>query len=698
MENIVKNKYKAILILLISIMVPLGVEKFIYPQASFSIYRAVIIFMLLIFLGIHFIFDVKKLWDFIYHKRYIVGILLFIFLVFNGFHGSSVSLYNEYIQPNRQVENCSSIIGKARQIRSDEFGVGTPFTLSQAAKANRFSETNHNLMAQDKSVAFYSRYPSIGLATLAVPQQIFFFFLPIAQAFSAYWYFPMFFLFFATFEFLMLVTKQNRLWSMVGAFMVTFAPATQWWTSFLIIGSGEAAMLGFNAYLKTDNKLHKLLYTILIGLFGSMYIMNIYPAWLVPYGYFFLLMVIWIIYINRDKVKVRDIVFVFAGAIMVIGLILGPAFIKGKEIYTLISQTVYPGARISTGGNGYVFSINYFSNLFLPYKGTINPSELSEFISFYPLPTIMGLIYIGRGLIKKEKKDFLLIGLVVLSILLSIWNFVQIPEFIAKITLLSLSTVFRSSVVLTFVNLIILIICLANYSQDKIGNKWMLGFGLLIAVWFVYSSVMWLATLYRMYYIKPVIYLTIIIFICLFAMVIINNTKLNKLLALTLIAMSILSGATVHPLNKGLNVIYDKPVTKKVYRILEKDPKARWLTVGSPIYVPNYIAATGAYMINSTNYYPNFQLWQDLGLNNKENEQFYNRYAHILVTLTKKDTKLRLIQDDYLELKMTATKLKNIRVKYVVSMAALEKYSNEEVKLVNIYQEDGMYIYQVKYT
>lgn len=689
------KKVKLILTTFISIIIPLIIEKYYFNTQSFSIDRFIIGFLLILFIGLHFVFDIKKIWNVIYKKRYIIGILIFSFLVINGYHGSSVGIYNGAIQGEYQVENGNPILGENRVIRGDEYAVASPFTLSQVSSANKLSSTNHNLMAQDKSVSFYLRYPTIDTAAIAVPQQLFFAVLPATNAFSAYWYFPMFFMFFAVFELLMILTKKSKVYSLIGTMMITFSPAVQWWSSFMIIASGAAAIVSFNQFLISDKKIKKAFYSFLIGIFGSMYIMNMYPAWLIPYGYFFLVLVCWLIYSHKDNIHIKDILALLCIVVSTIAIILVPAFLNGKDTYALISNTVYPGARFTIGGSGYYDVVKYFTNVFLPFKDVTNASEMSQFISFYPLPTVMAIYYCIKNKINK-KSDYLLIGLVIVSLFLSIWNYVELPHFIAKITLMYMSTVKRADIVLGFVNVILLIICLSNYTKYSLKGIKQIILSSLLGILFVCYNVYKLIDAYPDYFSRNlIIVLTIVGFCIAFILIAINNKKSNYLLMIGLICVSILSGVTVHPLNKGLNVFYEKPIIKEIQSVVKKHPKAKWLSVSTPYFLQNYVTVTGVYMINSTNYYPNMELWKQIDPDGKYNE-VYNRYAHLTVNLTNEKNSVSLIYQDHVQLDLNINELNKLDVEYILTTQDLTDYSCKTINLKEIYSEYGIFVYEVK--
>ena len=104
-------------------------------------------------------------------------------------------------------------------------------------------------------------------------------------------------------------------------------------------------------------------------------------------------------------------------------------------------------------------------------------------------------------------------------------------------------------------------------------------------------------------------------------------------------------GGTVNPINKGLDVLTEKPFAKEVQKLVNDNPNNRWISVNSHFAVPNYLVANGATTINSVNYYPNLKLWNKLDAG-KVYENIYNRYAHITITLTNEATTFELTEND----------------------------------------------------
>lgn len=699
MERI-KKSYYMIMVLLISVCVPLLVEKFYYFNQEFKLKRAILIFFGVFLLGMHLYFmsneKYKKILDQIFKKRYIIGLILFIGLVISGFHGSSLSTYNIVIQGNNEVEDGYPIVGTSRNIRSDEWAVSSMLILSQAAEINNYSTTNENWMAKSKPVNLYLKAPTKDISILGNPSMMFFLILPIENAFSAYFFFGYFVLFFATFELLMIITKRNKACSFVGAVAVVLAPANQWWDNSNMIAYGEIAVIAFYYFLQTKLLRNKILYSILIGVSGSVYIMTMYPAWMVPYGYFFLMIVIWMLYIQKVNYKWTDFLILIPIALGVIGIIVVPAFIDSLEIINLTSNTVYPGTRLSVGGYGSSGLVDYFTNLYLPINDSINQSEVSQFISLYPLPTLLSLYYIIKNKMNK-KFDLLLILLFVLSLFLGLWNFIELPSIISKITMMSMSTVDRSNVVLSFVNLIMIILCMANYSSFiKKDRKTMF---IIISVSIIYLlTISWISVQkYQTYYNASMLLVTCSIFLLMAILFLINNKRANNILLIILLVINIGAGLTVHPLNRGLNAIYEKPISKQIQKIVKNNQNSKWITVNTPIFTQNYIAANGASVINTTNYVPNFDFWEKID-KAKEYEDIYNRYAHLTIKLTESHTTVDLIQADWVELNLNVNDLKKCDIEYVVTNDELEEFDNNFTNFNQIYREDGIAIYHVQYS
>ncbi len=686
-----KKYYKMLISLFISTLIPMIVEKFIYNTEVFSIIRFIIVFSLLFIALLPFcIFNREKALQFLYDKRYIIGFVFFSILVLFGFHGSSISIYNSSIQPNHDIKIAHPILGTSRLIRGDEWAVGTPTLLSQAK--NNFNETSRILNAKSNNVTLYPKIIAKTVSALSIPNYLGFLFLPTEQAFSFSWYFGYFLVFFASFEFLMLLTKKNKFYSAMGSIIISFSAVVQWWECWTLIAYGEVAIVLFDKYLKQKKVLNQVLLAVLIGIVGCCYIMCLYPAWQVPYGYLFLILSIWIMKINKDNCSLKKVLMLIFIIFIVIGIIIVPTVIKSYDIYLLMTNTVYPGKRVSLGGGFWPNLFNYFISMFNTFKESTNPSEMAQFTSLYPIPIIMGVYYWYNNK-RKLKKDFLLVGLTVLAILLTVWNYVTLPEWLVRISLLSMSTPQRSVVVSGFICLLLLIYCLSNYATKNL--KYTVKFqNMIIAICITAFGVYVTKNQYINYFSNKFLIFDFVFFVPVIFLCLLNWTKTNKIVFMLLAIVTFVTGVLVHPLNIGLKVIYDKPVSKEIEKLEKKNKNANWIVVGEQYYVQNYLVANGADTINSTNYYPNFELWKKIGLEDKE--EIYNRYAHILVDITLKKSSVKLNYMDQLGLSLNNNDVCKLNVDYLLTTGkTLDEYNSNKVKFSKIYDEDNILIYSV---
>lgn len=689
-----KKNIVSIILILLSILIPLVLEKFYYT-GKFNFIRSFIIFVIFLFVSLHFIIGYRKLWHFMYKFRYIIGIVLFVFLVSFKINGSSVSIYNGAIQGDIIIEEGNPVFGSARTIRGDEWAVSTPIMLSQDLEINNYGEINHSLMASEFNTTFYMGLPSWSLSTLTNPARIGFLILPRDNAFSFYWYFYQFLLFFASFELIMILTEKKKILSLFGAILITFSPVTQWWNSYQIIAFGELAMIFLYHFLKNENVKKKVLFAVGVGYSGACYIMSLYPAWIVTYAYFFLAIVIWMFYVFNTKNHFKDYMLLFGIVITTILILIVPSFIQGYESFQLVTSTEYPGGRLEVGGYGFSKMFRFGTNFLTALKEPNNACEMAQFICFYPLPMILSFIQIVSN-IKKKRKDLLLMLLVIVSVFLNLWNFVEFPEWLAKLTLLSMSTVDRASVVLGFVNTILIIKLISDYQAEGKSNLVKHILSLILSLIYVVVTIYFCHQMYPEYMtIKKSLFVAILLGILTYLLVM-NNRKTNTLFIGLMLCVTFFSGVIVNPVNIGLYSIYEKPVAKKIQEITKNDPWAKWITVDSPYYLPNYALANGARMINSTNYYPNWDIWTIIDPQ-KKYEEVYNRYAHVNMTLTPEESSCSLMNTDSLILNLSYSLLDDLSVKYILSSLPITLNQFENISFVEIYNESGMYIYELIY-
>lgn len=658
-----------------------------------SLNRAYLLFFVLFFVGLHFIFPVKKMYNWMFEKRWVLGILLLLFLTINRYHGDSITYYSEFVQPNMgNMQASNPIWGEIRSIRSDEFLVSTPSTLASGYGDNPYGKYN-NIMRGTETLNITSGIYA-GYATIASDIfRLVYLILPTEYAFSFSWYAPLVFGFLMSIELFYIISKKNKLVSVTGAFLIIFSSFYLWWgfSGFFISAPGTVVCLYY--FLNNKEYWKKILYAVGIALCFSRFIVQIYPAWQVPLGYMFLAIGIWLLHDNWDKVKQlkkTDWFVLFGAMVFCLSLVIA-YFFEISEYTKIISNTVYPGARIDNGSFKLSKLFYYAQAPFYAYKEIGNPSEAGCFFSLFPVPTIMAIYQWFH----EKRKDWLTGGLLLVQIPMILYVTTGLPAIVAKLTLFSNSTTIRTQDIIGLIQIYLIVIILSRYSEAR---KMPVPVVILVAVITSAGSIVVSNHDYPDYlpaFFKILMFVTIMFFS---SGVMLNlKGRMKKLLLLGFVGISVFTGIYIRPLMKGLDAIYSKPVASEIQDICEKDKHSKWLTIGGSPGLSAYAVACGAPTINSVNTYPNIGLWEKLDDENKY-EEVYNRYAHIDLQLTKEDTGFEEIQSDFIRISLSYKDIQKTGATHLMILEGINiDDNNGYVKFEKLYEEDGVSIYHLKY-
>lgn len=654
--------------------------------------RAYIVYFVFMFCGLHLIVPVKKLYNWIFDKRWLLGIVLLIFLTINRYHGDSIGYYTNAIQPGSGTEASYPIFGETRPIRSDEFVATTPSVLASSYGETPYTKYN-NIMRGDATLnivnGVYLSYATLGYA----PQELVYAVLPVEYAFSFCWWFPLILGFLMSTELFYIITNKKKLLSTTGAFLIVFSSFFLWWGFSIYYTVAPGVIVCLHYFLQSKEKWKKVLFGVGTAICFSVFVTNLYPAWQVPLGYMFLAIGIWLLHDNWDKIKrlKKDEWIILGGAVLFMVSLIVSYLLSISEYMGTIAQTAYPGERVDTGSFYWSKLFYGAQSLFYAYKDIGNPSEAGTFFSLFPIPTIAA----AYCWIKEKKKDWLTGGLLLVQIPMLIYITTGFPEIIAKVLLFSNSTTYRTIDIIGLMQIYFLVIILSRYENvKKMPLLVAIPFGILVAFMNIFVSTRDFPEYMNLY--QNIIMFLIIAALCIGIMVSLKE-KMKYVLMVTLIIISIFTGSYVRPVMKGLDAIYSKPVASKIQEICEQDPEAKWLTSGGGIVLSAYSVACGASTINSVNTYPNLELWEKLDTDSKY-EEIYNRYAHVNVVFTNEETSFELIQADFMQVNLSYKDVEKIDAKYLLTLEALNVDTNNQyVEFEKIYEENGSSIYQIIY-
>lgn len=679
------SKQNKIILLLIS-MVFVGFlfrEVMTAPVSIGLIIRKIIIMLVVyLFAVLHCFVAPSKIYDVIFRKRWWFGLAIFAFLVINKYNFSSVSTFDGYVQSGEGSEYVTPIFGHARGIRSDEWMVNLPRAMT--GEYTDYAEYNDIVCGMETTnIAASGLY--LNYSALAKPADWGYYLFGTEYGLAWHWAFKMVFGFLFLFELFLILTKENRLLAVFGAALTWFSAYNLWWSTVTWMWAGSASIVLFVYFIKEKCTWKRILYGIGIAIFGSAFTVDLYPAWLVPAGYVFLMLLIWAFISLRQEwkqFKWIDWLISFA-CICFMGSIICVYLMNYSEYMQAITNTVYPGTRVSYGGYSLYKMLGYFSSVLAPYLNYANPCENSCFFIVYPLGYILGIIV----LIKKKGKSLLLWLLAVPTVLLTAYCTAELPPILVKVTLLTYSVPTRAIDILGFLLAIILVVALSEIEKQK---------GLNI---FVVLPIVAISTSMAISYSvnmeigmkRKGLIIALALFVMVIEILVISQyrEKISKGVLILATAFLIFTGISVHPLNYGIDAITSKPVAKEIQEIVAQDNKAKWIATDSMV-TGNFLIACGASTYNSANYIPNMELWKILDPEGIYDE-VYNRYAHVIIYLVEDETRMQLLGMDCMVLYLSYDDLDKIGVDYIYSQQPLNGTKSCQLEL--LYEEAGSYIY-----
>lgn len=647
-----------------------------------------LIFLVVLFVGMHFITDIKNLYKNMFKYRWVIAGLLLLFLVGNKFHGESLAIYDSVIQTGAGSEYVQPIFGKERLIRSDDYVVETPSKLASIhdGEYGKYNEIARGTETLNAINGVYIGYSTIGRS----PFQFVYKILPSEYAYSFCWYAPIILCFLVAIEFFLIISRNNSLVSVLGACLEVLSSFYLWWgfPSFLL--GAQAAIVCAFYFVKTKEIKKKILFGVGVAVSFANYVLCLYPAWIVPMGYVALCFVVWIIHEKWNDIKVwekKDWLILGAMAIFSLSIIVSYFYVNQEYIYA-ITHTLYPGKRVSNGGFSLSKIFLYSQSYLYAFKDIENASEASVLLNFFPIPTIVVLV----SWIKEKKKDWLTGSLLGVTIGFIVYTTVGLPEIISKVTLLGYTTDKRLIDVLAIIQVYFIVIILSNPNKYVLSNFAGIGISILTTVLSVGSSII----NYEGYLSWKWMLISGIIII---SVGIVLTTKLGKKyqskMCIGLICISVMSSVGIRPISKGFDAVTSKPVSKEIQKIVSEDSDSKWIAYGGGIYLPGFAVANGASTINSTNTYPNLELWEKLD-EQGEYEEVYNRYMHIMIEFTDEETNFELLYPDQMKVNLSYKDIEKTEVGYVLSVEKLD-IVNDHVKFEEIYNEQGAYIYKINY-
>jgi len=538
-----------------------------------------------------------------------LGLLLFVGLVAFRIHGSSVEMWNVYVPSDRAgVTNASLIAGRPKAIRSDEWVVATTKLLHDYV-----DPAGQTLSAKALDVVS--------------PWSWGFHVLGLERGFSFMWDFWLLGSVYAFFFLVMLLTGGNSRVSLFSSLFLFFSSYNRWCDITVFVTTFSVVTVCLICFLRSRKRLNIWLSFILLCVFGLKFVLLLYPPWQVTLVYLMLFILAGSLLKkgslgdlrvhSRTKIALATAGSVGAGGAGALG------YITNREVIEAMSATVYPGQRVSLGGDVglYRFFSGYLDQFFNEKRFFImNISESAAFIMLFPFAIVAVLL--ERWFSKGRRVQPLVLALIAYLVALSAYMLLGYGPLLSRALLLSYVPGYRALIGLGLAGILLVAVYVAEPPSGKVP-LW--AKGMLAALAFCgltafaigfqgrYGYPHWVAAL-------PV---CVAVAVAVGAMMFRARALFYVIMLLLVVAPSLNS----NPIAVGLEPIYGKRLVQAVTRIAAANPGVRWLVYGDLSY-PDIVRAAGADVLNGVRFPPESATLRLLDPTGAHAE-VWNRFAHI---------------------------------------------------------------------
>lgn len=570
-------------------------------------------------------------------------------------NGSSIGSYHIFL--NGKVPDSSILFGSPSSIRSDEWVVATPISLSQYN--NGFPSVNTGI-GDGQNMDMIIDAPSGSFWQIFRPHNIPFYFLPFDHAFSLKWWIIGYLLIISVYFLVLHFLPGKRLLASLLAISMFFMPIVQWWYQYITLAPIYYGIFIYLTVIKLYNTNSRKVKLALSGLL--IYLLVCFAAIFYPAFQISVVIVIaaaLLAHLGKKVLSKRTLLLI--PSLLLAGLIVVGFLFYQKDQVSAVSNSVYPGSRnihsggynpahlLASGLSPVFQSDSRASQYSIPESGAFNQSESSNSILLLPfLLAPLTLIYMtGRRLKNKKKTEILpdhrtILVIVGVSSFLLLWLLVPNIDLIGK--LMFLNKVPHQRLMMTFylLNLFSIILIIKHWGAVKIKRTWLI----------VYLALSFALSLGVGMYIDnrfPLFAgtkLSIVLSLVIPTIVALYLFKKNTAATLLLCLFTCLSTVLIHPLYKSTSILSENEIVKSIQQINTEKP-GRWAMENS--ILENFALAAGAKSITGTHAYPQVEYWKNIAPKETDSS-IYNRYANVTINFDREEkenpTRFELIGSD----------------------------------------------------
>lgn len=644
---------------------------------------AYIVVMLAVFYAIKY---KNKVVPILYKYRVAIGVIIVAVCTLFEISGSSIGMWAKTLP---DAAPSGLLLGTPRWFRTDEFATTLAEVFAQFNDSAGYLPYFGTVFRGTQTDMFVSGIPVFDIAALLRPFSWGYIVFGLSRGLAFYWSARSVSLFLLTFEVSLRLMGEKKKLAFPIAVLVTFSSAVCWWGSADILIYSEALFLVGIRFFSSRNEGGWIGWSIVFFWLVGALIATLYPAWIVPYALLFLCLGIAYLVHNKATLSFspgRQLICCIPGLAVLVFLGIH-IFSLSSEAMTLLSSTSYPGARTDFGGGNPAFLFRSLVNLFTPLSveglSTLRPDNTSSIMCLYPF----GMLLAGYLALIKKRRDSILVTLLAVEIVYSVYFFVGFSEFLARITLMSYTISERIAVVIELIDLLLLVKSCSLLDEALEKRRAVLLSGIVAAA----TVGLNIAAESSYFDLAKVVVAATVAF--LFIYYFFYQSAIG--MAAVSISIALFSGVLVNPVQVGISVVEDNELICDV-RELAQESDRKWIVQTD--WAENIAAFGGAPTINSTQYYPNFDFWNELDPDGNETE-IYNRFSHPRITLTPEngEPEISLSGSDVISVTLPISYLEKFNVGYVLTQTDLDYLNANDMGIeFNLISEyTGYYIYEV---
>lgn len=640
--------------------------------------------------------------DLCFRYRWVIALAVFAVSVLLRLHGSSIGMFDELF-PTQSTPATHTLFGMARSVRSDEFGVQTPTFFSQAYNGYGLYSDRMGILPQNMVLDYFA--PTWDITVLGKPLAWGYLLFGNEVGLSWYWCGQFVLMFMSALEMCLILTKGHRPEALLGAAMITFSPAVQWWfmphMPILIMYSMMLFWMGY-AFFTSSKVWQKWLLAVAGAVTIAGFCLSFFPSFQVPCAMITIALLVACLVRDRDRILFckADLIPLVAMFVASGGIVVRFVAISVDDILRLM-HTEYPAGRASLGGTWKVRDL--FTNvvsLFTPYKDTLeaNNSEIATYVHFAPLFLLLVprlLAYLRK---RSNRDSIVCLTFVVILLVQIVYMLVGVPRIVADVTLLRYCA--RMHNVYGWVATLFSVWGISALVRNPdILSRWekvvwpcafvVLQLLLINGGTIEYFSQFELRGITVGYAILPCA-------ICALGGVLALFVHGRRNLAIVLVGIGMLFvGATVNPIERGILAITNHPLSSEIAQISAREPNSRWLT--DAFHISNYAMANGAKVLSATNFYPDDEKWRIV-----DPEGAYatetNRYMNPFVDIVEDKSSVELLGADAAQVHLSVETIRDLDVRYLLTTHDYAATLGAKgIACEKVFEQDGYAIVRLSY-